>query len=203
MSLFLCDIDAMRYNRQHFSMCATLNHFPAETAKLYDIIESRRQTGTTMTQLVFFDLDGTLSVPEYEENGKPVIGFHTPEGWVNYCNAYGDKAYQFCKPLQPVKRYALQKKEEGARLFVLTAVLCESEVGAKKVFLDEHYPGIFEDMITVGSAGEKGEKIKEIAAREDVPLDHCELVEDTFMTLLDVMEDGVRVTHLSEIVCNY
>lgn len=155
---------------------------------------------TIMTQLVFFDLDGTLSVPEYRDNGKPVIGFHTLEGWVNYCDTYGDKAYQFCSPVLPVKKYAVQKQTEGARLFVLTAVLCESEVGAKKDFLAEHYPGMFEEMITVGGASEKGGKIKEIANRENVTLEHCELVEDTFTTLLDVMGDGIKVTHLSEIV---
>lgn len=83
---------------------------------------------------------------------------------------------------------------------ILSVALCESEIRAKEVFLMKHYPGMFEEIVIVKSANEKATKIREIADRENVPLEHCELVEDTFMTLLDVMGDGVKVKHISEIV---
>lgn len=153
-----------------------------------------------MTQLVFFDLDGTLSAPEYRDGGKPVIGFHTSDDWVDYCNTFDREAYLYCRPVLPVKRYAVQKKTEGARLFVLTTILCESEVRAKEAFLERHYSGLFEELITVDNTKEKRTMIKAIAARENIPLERCELVEDTFMTLLDVISEGIEVTHLSELV---
>ena len=62
---------------------------------------------------------------------------------------------------------------------------------------------MFEEMITVGSACEKGEKINEIAAGENVSLENCELIEDTFKTLLDVMGDGIKVKHISELVADW
>ena len=58
------------------------------------------------------------------------------------------------------------------------------------MFLNKHYFGLFEDLITVSGASRKRKKIREIADVQNVNYSECELVEDTFMTLLDVMDDG-------------
>lgn len=151
-------------------------------------------------KIVFFDLDGTLSVPEYRRNGKPVIGFPTEEEWVAYCETLGQDAYQFCRPIMSVKKYAERLKSAGVKLYVLTAVMSDAEVAAKKEFINKFYKDFFEELLTVKSAGEKREVIKHIAESEGILCSECELVEDAFMTLLDVMVDGIKATHISQLV---
>ena len=152
--------------------------------------------------ITFFDLDGTLSVPEYRNEGEPVIGFPTVSEWVYYCETAGQDAYQYCKPVMVTKEYATELKSAGIKLYVLTAVMSDAETEAKKVFIKENYDGFFEDLLTVSSAKEKKEKIRQVAEIEGVSCCECELVEDDFSTLLDVMSDGVKTTHISQLINN-
>lgn len=152
------------------------------------------------TKLAFFDFDGTLSVPEYLVDGEKKIGYPTVPSWIDYCNGLGPEAYKTCRPVKPVRRYAAALKEAGARLYVLTAIKSEGEVQAKWEFLADHYEGFFEDMLMVASPEEKLGVIKQIAASEGVDLTECELIEDMYPTLLGVIGDGVKATHLSQIV---
>ena len=151
-------------------------------------------------KIAFFDLDGTLSVPEYRNNGKPVIEFPSIDEWVNYCETAGRDAYQYCRPVEAVKKYAAKLKTAGVKLYVLTAVMSDAEIEAKKVFLEKHYKGFFEDMLTAGSAKEKREIIRKTAEAEEAQCGECELVEDAFSTLLDVLSDGVKATHISQLI---
>lgn len=153
-------------------------------------------------KIAFFDLDGTLSVPEYRNNGEPVIGFPTISEWVHYCETAGKDAYQYCKPVVVTKKYADEMKSAGIKLYVLTAVMSNAEIGAKKVFIKDNYDGFFEELLTVGNASEKREKIRQVAEMEGVSCRECELVEDDFSTLLDVIGDGVKTTHISQLINN-
>ena len=47
-------------------------------------------------------------------------------------------------------------------------------------------------MLTAGSAKEKREIIRKTAEAEEAQCGECELVEDAFSTLLDVLSDGVK-----------
>ena len=151
-------------------------------------------------ELIFFDCDGTLSVPVYDHEGKWVIGFPEVQQWIDYCAEHGEDTYKDCPPVGPVKRYAEKKKAEGAKLYVITCTLSEIEVRAKEKFIARVYPGLFEEIYAVYSDDDKIKVIREVAEREGVPLDHCELVEDTFRTLLHILADGVRPMHISQIV---
>lgn len=153
-------------------------------------------------KIVFFDLDGTLSIPEYRNDGEPVIGFPTIREWVHYCETAGRDAYQYCKPVKVTKKYAAELKSAGIKLYVLTAVMSNAEIEAKKVFIKDNYDGLFEDLLTVSNASEKREKIRKVAEMESVSCCECELVEDDFSTLLDVMGDGVKTTHISKLIDN-
>lgn len=153
-------------------------------------------------KITFFDLDGTLSVPEYRNNGEPVIGFPTIKEWVHYCETAGQDAYQYCKPVIVTKKYAAELKSAGIKLYVLTAVMSDAEIEAKRVFIEENYDGFFDDLLTVSNAKEKREKIRRVAEMEGVSCCECELVEDDFSTLLDVIGDGVKTTHISQLINN-
>ena len=154
-------------------------------------------------KIAFFDLDGTLSVPEYRNDGEPVIGFPTISEWVHYCETAGQDAYQYCKPVMVTKKYAAELKSAGIKLYVLTAVMSDAEIKAKNVFIKNNYDGFFEELLTVSNASEKREKIRKTAEMEGVPCCECELVEDDFSTLLDVICDGVKTTHISQLIDYY
>ena len=152
-------------------------------------------------RLAFFDVDGVLSVPIYKEKDEFVIGF-TAETWKAYCMEHGEDTYQYCKPVLPVKRYAEHLQTEGAILFALTATQSDAETQAKRKFLSKHYPGLFEEVLTVSSQNEKFETIKMISQKYGAQLADCELVEDTLSTLLEVRQYGIMPTHISAVVCD-
>ncbi|MCQ2546935.1 MAG: hypothetical protein MJ161_05245 [Clostridia bacterium] len=152
------------------------------------------------TKLAFFDFDGTISVPEYLVEDEIKIGYPTVPSWQDYCNAKGKDAYKTCRPVKPVRRYADKLKAEGAKLYILTGIKSEGEVLAKWEFLKDHYDGYFEDMLMVKTPEEKLGVIKKVAEEEGVLLHECELIEDMYPTLLGVLADGIKATHISQIV---
>jgi len=154
-----------------------------------------------MIKFAFFDLDGTLSVPRYFTNGQFVTGF-TDEGWFNHCETMREHAYDYCLPVQPVKRYAEELLNEGARLFVLSLAQTEGERLAKIQFVKTHYDDFFDDIIFVSSNGEKVRVILDMAHKEGAFPSECELVEDTYSNVLKANDNGIKATHISYIIYN-
>ncbi len=153
--------------------------------------------------LIFFDFDGTLSAPRFPnpDSGGPeyIYGF-TAESWKNYYEEMGEKTFSCCLPVGPVRRYALKKKEEGHRLFVLTRTASNSEDAGKKAFLEKWYPGVFEEYISVRHDSEKIPVILRKAEENGMTSDQCELVEDTYMLVLQALSSDMRGVHVSNIV---
>lgn len=168
-------------------------------ARLSTKIEAGKADVPMEIKLAFFDVDGTLSVPRYRNNGQYVIGF-SEEDWVTHCVTSGENAYDDCLPVAPARRHAEALKQAGARLFVLTTSMSEAETAAKKKFIRENFPGLFEEVIAVPSDAEKAGEIRRRAEEAGVSLSACELVEDTYATLLAVLPLGIRGTHISRLV---
>ena len=152
-------------------------------------------------ELVFCDIDGTLCVPRYRDGDRYVVGF-SDEGWAQYCRRTGKDGYADCIPVQPVVRYLTERKAQGAELYVLSTSYSEEETAAKVHFVKEHFPELFRDVITVDSDDEKLTLMREMAGRSKVGLEDCEIVEDTYRTILKANELGIRTTHISAIVCD-
>ena len=151
-------------------------------------------------KLVFFDMDGTLSVPIYKDaEGNDVLGF-SQEEWERYCVLNGEDTYQYCKPVEPVRQYAKRRKAEGAKLFVLTTSSMSFENDAKRKFANRYYPDLFEDIIAVGKDAMKAVVMRHMAEKFQTSLCNCELVEDTYATLLDVVSQGMKGTHITHII---
>jgi hypothetical protein len=148
-----------------------------------------------MTKLSFFDVDGTLSVPQYKMDGEMKIG--TQNGWIEYCVTHGADTYDDCRPVEPVRAYAKRLQEAGVELHALSTSQTSFEHAAKQKFLDAHYPGIFSSLITVSRDEYKQQVIAQMARLRGITLAECELVEDTYATLLDAGELGIKVTHIS------
>jgi FMN phosphatase YigB (HAD superfamily) len=103
----------------------------------------------------FFDIDGTLSAPCYiNDKGEPVIGF-TMEGWKAFTAERQEHSYDACRPVPYVKAFAEKLKREGTVLYILTTSRFSGETKAKHVFIDTHYSGLFDKLITVYSDAEK------------------------------------------------
>ena len=152
-----------------------------------------------MARLVFFDVDGVLSVPRYLIGGRMTIGT-TSAKWKAYCELHGEDTYEYCYGVGPVRAYAEKCKAEGARLFVLSAVICEEEAIAKDKFIARCYPGLFESCHYVHEASEKVGFILETAEKEGVPASSCELVEDNLDILFAANTAGITPMHLSMLI---
>ena len=151
-----------------------------------------------MIKLAFFDVDGTLSAPQYLVNGKLQIGMSDTQ-WQKYCDDHGEDTYEYCKPVKAVKEYALSKKAQGATLYVLTSSQGENENKGKRKFIEQHYSGIFEEVIPVAHDADKVKVIKAKAEEKGVKLSECEIVEDTFKILLETVCEGIVSTHVANI----
>jgi hypothetical protein len=155
--------------------------------------------GKSLTRLVFFDVDGVLSVPRYDMDGRMTIGT-TSRKWIEYCRAHGEDTYEYCTGIGPVRAYAEKRKAEGARLFVLSAVACEEEERAKDKFVERLYPGLFEACYYVYEAADKIPFIVKKAEEEGVPVSSCELVEDNLDILFVANTAGITPMHLSMLI---
>ncbi len=153
-------------------------------------------------KLIFFDMDGTLCVPEFKnKNGERVVGF-TDEGWYEYCTTMGEDGYKDCIPVQPVIRYARVKKEEGAKLFVLSTAHTKEETAAKINFVKTKLKGLFDEVVTVEHDADKIPFMLNTAKNMGMEACDCEIVEDTYATILKSNDAGIKATHISSIVCD-
>ncbi len=150
-------------------------------------------------KLAFFDIDGTLSAPVYEnENGNLVIGFPLKE-WEAYTDLHQEHTYDLCRPVPFVKEYAQKLKNSGTRLFALSTSMFPGETKAKHAFMEKHYDGLFEEVITVMSDAEKIEVIERYADQAGAGLSECMMVEDTLAILFQTQVKGIRSVHVANI----
>ena len=161
----------------------------------------KRKTGggKTVERLVFFDVDGVLSVPRYPINGRMTIGT-TSEAWIEYCRIHGEDTYAYCTGVAPVRAYAEKLRREGARLFVLSAIACEEEGIAKDKFIDRLYPGMFESCHYVYHAEDKIPFILRFAEERRIPAASCTLVEDNLDILFIANTAGITPMHISMLI---
>ena len=154
-----------------------------------------------MIRLAFFDMDGTLSAPRFYVNGK-IVGGMSDEAWFEFCRKNGEDTYRFCKPVPPVTEYAQALRDSGAKIYVLSTSQTTQERDAKHKFVQQNYPqGFFTEVLTVEHDADKLPVIRKFAEQEGVRLEECELVEDTYATVLAAIVAGIKGTHVSHIYC--
>ncbi|MBQ8093694.1 MAG: hypothetical protein IJ242_08980 [Clostridia bacterium] len=151
-----------------------------------------------MTKLAFFDVDGTLSVPVFPDGDRLGIGL-TNDAWLDYCIANPENGYHLCRPVPAAREYARKLLDNGARCYVLTTSTFSYETSAKEVFIQKHYPGLFEQVIAVSSNSLKIPVILAMARHAGLDPDCCELIEDTYTILLEADRQGIKATHIVSI----
>ncbi len=152
-----------------------------------------------MIKYAFFDVDGTLASPCYMFDGKLAIATDD-ERWAKYCADMGEDGYKWCRPVTQTGEYAKKLKDQGAKLFILTASSSAPETASKWKFVNTHFPGLFEDIFTVEHDHEKCPLILKKAALFGAAPEECEIVEDTFRILFETVVAGIRSTHITTIL---
>lgn len=153
-----------------------------------------------MIRLAFFDMDGTLCAPRFYVNGTMVVGM-SDEAWISFCRANGENTYRFCKPVPAVAEYAEELHAKGASLYVLSTVQTGEEAAAKQKFTKQNFPGLFSDVLTVQNDADKFAVMRQLMEEKGVRPEECELVEDTYATVLAAAVAGMRATHVSHLYC--
>ncbi|MBO6065993.1 MAG: hypothetical protein J6P36_06195, partial [Lachnospiraceae bacterium] len=74
------------------------------------------------------------------------------------------------------------------------------EDSSKERFVAENFPGLFDGVITVRTDAEKVPEILLRARKAGVPAAACELIEDTYQNVLAAVTNGLKGTHVSQLV---
>lgn len=152
---------------------------------------------------IFFDVDGVLSAPSYFDSdiNSQVIGF-SDQGWNKYLNKEKENAYKDCKPLIQIIEFINQLLDSYCSLYVLSATENQIEADSKTVFLNNNYPHIFKEYYYVKNDNEKIEFIENFCKENNIEINNCLIVDDTYSLLLQAHCKGICSTHISNILAN-
>ena len=95
----------------------------------------------------WFDFDGTLCAPVFQDGGKTKIGF-LREDLGEFCERMREDAYDNCVPMVLVIEYAKELRKAGYRLGVLSCAYVNGEQIAKRTWLTKQGLGdLFEQVV--------------------------------------------------------
>ena len=148
-------------------------------------------------KLAFFDVDGVLSIPSYDVDGRVCAG-GSMEWWLR-ANAES-YSYELCRCPKAVKKFLKDRAAEGVKLFVLSTEDIPSARENKKRFVKENYGKLFcdESMIFTQSDAEKIYVLKKYAEKENIPFEEVYYLDDTYSMVLTACEFGFDAHHVSE-----
>ena len=154
-----------------------------------------------INKIYFFDIDGVLSVPIYNYNGKEQCCM-PDESWHALTEGNID-SYALCQTLPSVLQYIEDIKNEDVILAVLSTETIENCKSTKVNFVERHYPNTFDAIFFVNKDLEKIDAIRIYAKQMNVPLGNCYLIEDTLKTLIAATTAGINPVHITNIVLEY
>lgn len=151
----------------------------------------------------WFDMDGTVVSPYFMHDGRPRIGF-PPAHWRQFCRDNGDHAYDLCRPVGRVVRFARRLKELGYETRILTITLTPEERSAKVKWLSDHpdVASAFEEILFAASPDDKL-RIIERAHGDDREPGSAVIVEDDYNTIYMASETWIVPVHVSHVLTGY
>ena len=148
----------------------------------------------------WFDFDGTLCAPVFQDGGKTKIGF-LREDLGEFCERMREDAYDNCVPMVLVIEYAKELRKAGYRLGVLSCAYVNGEQIAKRTWLTKQGLGdLFEEVVFLRNPPEKIPFMLERAAQEGFSPDQIVIVEDSYETLISALSAGIVGVHISHIL---
>lgn len=147
----------------------------------------------------WFDFDGTLCAPVFQNEGKTVPGFLN-EKWAEFSEKEGPKTYQYGIPVKPVIQYAKLLHEAGYRLGVLTAGNGKGEQLGKYAWLAQTGIGmLFEDVVFLEDPSMKKFFMLKHAKENGFCPNQIILVEDMYSNVLSATSADIVGIHISHI----
>ena len=138
---------------------------------------------------VYFDVDGTLSIPVYKGPNYRLVAGGSQEWWKSYCLREQDKAYDFCKSVPVMKDFMQWNKEIGIETKVLTVEFPGPAEKAKIKFIKDNYP-LVEDIIVVRDSKDKLTYMQAAALENKWNNNQIAIVEDNFETIMEACSLG-------------
>lgn len=147
-------------------------------------------------KVVYFDVDGVLSIPRYPlGKDNKIVSFTENARWdpfvTNNINAYAD-----CHVPIDIKEWMAKLAMAGIPMCVLSASI-ENEIPSKMKFLEDNYPNYFAEIKLVPHAAMKKEYMIEQQKKFGYDPFEMALVEDNHYTLFEIAEAGFRGIHVS------
>lgn len=139
-----------------------------------------------------FDVDGTLTKLKYGIRTHEVKNF---DRWVNY----KEKVKIYGSEIEPIKTFQeFISKRDKNKIFVCSKTQTEEEENLKVQYLMLHYGIDSDNIYYVKTDEEKLEVMKEIQKRTGIDDEHIALVEDSLVSLKNVMMNSEYSTiHIS------
>lgn len=171
-------------------------------------------------KLAFFDIDGTLSVPQYDfasviesEKGnlevyqefKDFVGGNLLNGceeskWVDF-NILNSNSYANCRAPVTIVNFVKKLREKGTVVFALTEEHFSFALNNKAKWVHEKYKLPLENVVWVDDKEKKVDMICRICRLKGIKdLSDVLMVDDTFSILLKASEKGISTAHISEFV---
>lgn len=164
-------------------------------------VDSRIKEILDNSKVIVFDVDGVLSQPMYEVDGRLVQGTDSLDAdaelsWIKYCLEHED-SYEYCKaPLVMQNLVSMYSKTKD--LYVLTAECSSFALYDKIRFLKKYYGNVFEGKIHfVSKSSLKVPVLVEMAKYLEIEPSDIVLIEDTFQTCISACDKGINAIHIS------
>ena len=164
-------------------------------------MDSRIKEILDSSKIIVFDIDGVLSQPFYQLNGRMVQGTSLLDddaclSWIKYCIRNED-SYKYCTaPLVMQNLVNSYGKEKD--LYALTTEHSSFALYDKIKFLNKYYGDSFEGRIHfVDKDCYKVPVLLEIADYLGIEQSEIAFVEDTFKTCIEACDKGISAIHIS------
>lgn len=145
-------------------------------------------------KIAYFDIDGVLSIPRYPfGKNKTIVPFGSDDKWKPFIkdNANG---YDQCYASTEIKNWIEKLRAKGVIVKSLSAA-DDSEIPAKKAFIEKNYTGLIDEMLFVPSSHDKVAKMEEERLKYGFDAFEMVLIEDHHNTLIEIADHGFRGIH--------
>lgn len=145
-------------------------------------------------KIAYFDIDGVLSISRYPfGKNETIVPFGSDDKWKPFIkdNANG---YDQCYASTEIKNWIKKLRAKGVIVKSLSAA-DNSEIPAKKAFIEKNYTDLIDEMLFVPSAHDKVAKMEEERLKYGFDAFEMVLVEDHHNTLIEIADHGFRGIH--------
>ncbi len=144
----------------------------------------------------FFDIDGTLSIPIYNINGKIKCGCE--EEWWKNQNDIDDNTYRLCRTPKQIKLFIEDLIKNNVKCFVLSTEKHESAKQNKIRFINERYSEIFTNIFFVEKDDDKIDFLLNFAKENNVDNTDIYYLDDAFSLCIKASCEDINAHHISE-----